>query len=257
MIPYLRSLTAFLYFWLMPPVTYLDTPSAEFESEYIRLRQTEGRLLSDAAILSLPEMHTGPLAPEWALRRDTCRRFAQYLLQTQLGGPLLDLGCGNGWFTRWLYAHTHLPVHGVDINQTELETANRLFGNEYVSFFYADIFQHAPAAAYPLVVINAAVQYFPDLSALIVRLRSLMAPGGEIHVLDSPFYSNAEEASAARKRTDAYYRGQNAHALTAYYHHHTFQAVSALGGEVLYHPLRGLRAKLVRRSPFPWIRFRS
>jgi hypothetical protein len=32
----------------------------------------------------LPEMHSGPFVQEWALRRDTCRRFAHYLQRHSL-----------------------------------------------------------------------------------------------------------------------------------------------------------------------------
>jgi trans-aconitate methyltransferase len=169
----------------------------------------------------------------------------------------MDLGCGNGWFSRWLYTYTQSNVQGIDVNQTELETADRLFANSAISFHYADIYEQVPGHSYGLIIINAAVQYFPDLPKLITYLRTLLSTGGEIHILDSPFYSDAEEAATARKRSAIYYADTQASGMASFYHHHTFDTVTELGGEVLYHPLRGLRARLVRRSPFPWIRFRA
>lgn len=226
-------------------------PFAERENLYLAVRAREGRRYADAEVRQLPYLPPAhPQYAEWRVRGQSGERLRRYL--GGRGRPLriLDLGCGTGWLTHALAAAGH-TVWGVDLNRPELEQGARVFGTgETLQFLYADVFDtRLPLADLDAVVIAAAGQYFPDLRALIGRLLALLRPGGEIHVLDTPFYTPATIA-AARARTRAYYAELGFPEMAAYYQHHlsgemaTFKAVER--NRAWYRRWPG------RTPPFPW-----
>ncbi len=253
---------------------YLSDPALYTEKEllYTEVRRREGRLLSDEAVRLLPEMpQSQPHAREWLRRRRTWHRFSGYL--SSFPGPqrLLDLGCGNGWMANRLAQHPGREVWAMDLNRAELEQGARLFGRDNLRFVYGDLLSLEPRNAAPdspsgmafqekfdVIVLAAAVQYFPDFEMLVATLRTLLKPGGEIHILDSPFYKNETEQAAARRRTAAYYAGLGVPQMAAYYHHHLGKSVEILGGEDLN---RGAHIRFLQKikwlPPFPWLRFKA
>jgi ubiquinone/menaquinone biosynthesis C-methylase UbiE len=174
----------------------------------------------------------------------------------------LDLGCGNGWLAHHLAALHEVAVYGVDLNQAELAQAARVFaGQPRLHFVYADVFTAAwPAQMCDLIIVASAIQYFPDLPALVRRLLALLTPRGEVHLLDSPLYHPAE-APAAQARTRAYYAGLGCADMAAAYHHHTFTELAPFAPELLYNPAAALNRFARRlgaaRSPFPWLRLKA
>jgi SAM-dependent methyltransferase len=245
-------------------VYYLSDPALyeEREARYFRVRARESRLYPDAVVRVLPEIdRSHALAKEWAARADSLSRLANYVARMQRGLDLLDLGCGNGWMTHQLAALPNVRAYGLDLNRRELTQAARVFlGQPRLKFIYADVFTAPlPVRSFHLIVLASVIQYFADLPALIRRLQTLCAPGGEIHVLDSPLYAPGEVA-AARQRTRDYYARQRLSAAADDYHHHTRQSLAPFQPDVLYDP----RAPLNRlaqwwwgeqpRSPFVWLR---
>ena len=102
-----------------------------------------------------------------------------------------------------------------------------------------------------------SIQYFPDLFALISRLRALLRVGGEVHILDSPLYA-APEKSAAAARSASYYDVHGVPEMNAFYHHHALEDLREIPYRVLHSPDRlttRLRVRLGRAplSPFPWV----
>ncbi len=239
-------------------VFFLSPEMPDFEQAYTAVREIEGRLLPDDLVRRLPDMPAGhPLQAEWNQRKPGSERLLHFFQKQKLPLHILDLGCGNGWFTHQLAHETHHQVLGLDVNRLELEQAARLFSSENCRFAYADVFAaELPAAAFDLVVCNASVQYFPDLSALVGRLSAITRPAATLHVLDSPFYPQAALA-AARERTIAYYREKGAPGMADFYFHHSVEAVESLGGKFLYRPKplinRVWKQVGFPQSPFPWL----
>jgi hypothetical protein len=105
------------------------------------------------------------------------------------------------------------------------------------------------------------VQYFADLSTLMERLFHYLGTQGEIHILDSPFYSD-RSLDAARERTRLYYEKMGFLPMAAYYYHHRFSELERYGPATLYDP-KAIRSRLGRfffgqdLSPFPWIRLKK
>ncbi len=245
-------------------VAFLSEPAryAQLETLYRAVREREGRVWVDADVVRLPHVPPGhPLAAEWQLRRRSADHLLDYLTRRARPQRLLDLGCGNGWLGNALASAGH-TVYAVDLNQHELAQGARVFGaNPRLRFLYADVFEAglplgAPPAKLDGIIVAAAVQYFPDLRALIERLFELLEPGGQIHFLDSPFYTPATVA-AARARTQAYYARIGFPQMLPFYQHHLSAALTTFN-PVRQNPqplgrLGRLLGRWLGRAPlFPW-----
>lgn len=231
-----------------------------FEGVYGVVRASEGRLLPDAVVRDLPEV--GPDHPhreEWRIRGDSLRRLVNHLAARSGAMTIVDLGCGNGWMSRHLADLPGARVLGVDIHRAELDQAVRLFGGQpELAFLAGDIFSlPIPAASLDIVVAASCIQYFPDLRALVRRLRELLAPGGELHLLDSPLYARGDQQAAAARSTE-YFRERGHSEMNDYYFHHCCDDLSGIPHRFLHDPDRPV-ARLTRRlgwtdrSPFPWV----
>ena len=100
---------------------------------------------------------------------------------------------------------------------------------------------------------NASIQYFSSIPVLLNKLKSILIPTGEIHILDSPFYYQ-NQVSAAADRSIEYYEKLEIPDMAQYYHHHGIEEVKQF--EVLYRPKSKWQKLWNKRdSPFPWLRF--
>ena len=246
-------------------VRYLSGQNAfqHFEELYLGVRDKEGRMFSDcdaAALPYLPKSH--PLRKEWLMRADSMKRFLEYLKDHPPQGPVLDLGCGNGWFSCKIAELTGENVIGLDVNSIELEQAARVFHGGNIRFCFGDIFEDIlEPQSFSLIILNASVQYFPDISALVNRCLYFLKGDGEIHILDTPFYNDERSAAEAAARTRKYYSGMGFPEMTSQYHHHPLNALNTTNNikvDVLYKNLKlktqPLKLLLRSPSPFPWIR---
>lgn len=244
---------------LQDAVYILTEINNEFESIYLKLREKEKRIYSDDELIKLPfASNSNPHKKEWNLRAKSFLRFKEYLKTKNENLNILDLGCGNGWFCGQLSKSFHHDFYCVDVNLTELKQAVRIFKSERIKFIYADIFNaEIPQASFNIITVNAAVQYFPDLKRLLNKLITLISENGEVHILDSPFYSNIEAVNA-KKRTMDYYSVLGFKEMADKYYHHTWNELSESNFEILYQPdsitNRIKRLFLKCNSPFPWIK---
>jgi ubiquinone/menaquinone biosynthesis C-methylase UbiE len=225
---------------------------------YIRVRQKEGRLYPDRIVANLPSVpESDPLEKEWQLRAASLGRLTAYLNVLPRPIRLLDLGCGNGWFSRHLSSLRDVTVWGMDRNMVELTQAARLFSRPNLLLLNADIFQSPfPDEAFDIILLASVVQYFPDLGALIGKLRRLLRPRGEVHIIDSPFYRTADLPSA-QERTRAYYSRLGFPAMADHYFHHSHAELEPFSPHCHYRP-DAVQAQLSRllgkpTSPFPWL----
>lgn len=228
----------------------------EFESFYIGVRKSENRLLSDQDVAGLPVLKSNPHAKEWKKRAPSSKRVTAYFMEKQ-SGDILDLGCGNGWFTAMLANNNKMEVVGMDVNLTEIKQAARVFYQPNLSFVYGDIFQSKfPNNTFDFITINAVIQYFENLNSLINSLFEILKPEGEIHFIDSPFYDQ-DELAGAKERTLKYYSDKGFPEMSQYYFHHSWSEISKLNPVFLYEYKRKNRIlRLFEKPdmPFPWIK---
>jgi ubiquinone/menaquinone biosynthesis C-methylase UbiE len=244
---------------LKDAVYILSEINNEFESVYLKVREKERRIYSDEELIKLPfASDTNPHKKEWDLRTKSFLRFKDYLVSKKENVNILDLGCGNGWFSGQLSKTFTNNFFCVDVNQGELKQGGKVYNSEKIKFIYADIFKaDIPSAFFDVIIINAAVQYFPDIKRLLEKLLNLIKENGEIHIIDSPFYSETE-VDYAKKRTIDYYRSIGCPEMTKNYFHHSFSELSEFNCEVLYNPKsfnkKVMRLFSIKDSPFSWIK---
>ena len=102
------------------------------------------------------------------------------LVEPTGGGAVIDLGCGSGELTRSLHERSGATkTVGVDSSARMLESAAPGDGVDYV---HADIREYEPAEPLDVVFSNAALQWLPGHRELFARIRSWLAPGGQLAV---------------------------------------------------------------------------
>lgn len=184
-------------------VYILTAPKSDFEQVYLDVRSKEHRLPDDSFVALLPVVpKTHPHAHEWQLRKRTADRFVTYL-QQHPKGSILEIGCGNGWFSH-IVSNYATAVTGLDVGITELEQAARCFSLPHLKFVCCTDWSVLPEQCFDIIVFNASYQYFVHDSAFWQSLYRLLRPQGEIHILDSPFY-HSDTQQEAHKRSESYF----------------------------------------------------
>jgi len=240
-------------------IYFLSEINNEFEKIYLKVREKENRIFSDDEVKKLPfASSSNPHKNERDLRAKSFQRFKEYLKTKKQNLNILDLGCGNGWFCGHLSRTFEHNFYCADVNMTELKQGRKVFNSEQIKFIYADVFNaEIHTASFDIITVNAAVQYFPDLKRLIERLLALIKENGEVHIIDSPFYSKSESISA-KKRTMDYYSSIGFSEMAEKYFHHTWDDISNFKFEILYQPdsLKNKIKQMISQkdSPFPWIK---
>ena len=231
-------------------------PDSVFERDYITLRWKEKRIYSDAELMQLPEISDEhPCYAEWQLRRQSAERLKEYIAAKSAPQKILEIGCGNGWLSHLMAKIPRTRVTGCDINFTELQQAARVFGHlPNLRFVYGSVNTEIFGdVQYDCIVCAASIQYFPCLHALMQDILPLLKPGGEIHIVDSPFYA-PEEKAEAYERSKAYYTSLGFPEMAKQYFHHTHDELTAFNPTMLYKPSRWKKIFSRQVNPFPWIR---
>jgi ubiquinone/menaquinone biosynthesis C-methylase UbiE len=225
-----------------------------FSEQYIALRRKETRIYTDSEVLLLPEISGDHMhAKEWQIRKRSCSRLMNYLRQRG-SLKILEVGCGNGWLSHQLSTLPGSHVTGMDINELELNQAKRVFFDyKNLSFIYEDLRHLSGNASFDIVVFAASIQYFKSLDETInIALKSL-GRGGELHIIDSPFY-NLKDIAGARNRTKEYFSKTGFHEMENYYFHHSIESLQGFHYTFLHNPY-SLGNKFFRnRNLFFWVR---
>ncbi len=226
----------------------------KFEQLYIALREKECRVYTDEQVARLPIIESSHIhSAEWAIRKRSAARLLNYLRKKNWSLTILETGCGNGWLCHRLGDLPGSMITGLDINEFELNQAKRVFENRTNIHFRAGDIMNAPSNdKMDIVIFAASIQYFPSLNQTIGKALSILNPGGEIHILDSPFYYNAEIAPA-EQRSDTYYRSVGYGGMAKFYFHHSIEALENYNYKILFNPIRTVNKLLRRKDLFPWI----
>ena len=204
--------------------------------------------------MALPEIRKNhPHYGEWLVRKKSCQRLIHYLAAKKSRLHILEIGCGNGWLSAQLADMPRSEVIGSDINWLELQQAARVFSKKpKLKFIYGDIRSGMlQDLKFDVIVLAASMQYFPALHEIMDCALPQLYPGGEIHILDSPFYEPSR-IGAAGKRTLAYYKALGFPEMAAHYHHHCFDELKPFHYKILSNPL-SFRNRFFGKNPFPWV----
>ena len=224
-----------------------------FETLYLKIRKLENRVYTSEQVAKLPYLKgTTAHSKEWKLRAKSAKRFGEYLAKNSFKS-LLEIGCGNGWFSNYCSTFVDFTV-GTDVNTTELNQAISVFKKANLTFIEADIFEETDfEESFDVVVFNASIQYFPGFDLLIQRVKRFLKPNGEIHIIDSPFYEK-EVLEEAKKRTISYYQKMNVPEMSELYFHHLLDDVADFDQLHVPHQTKLNRLLKGKDSPFCWYR---
>lgn len=235
---------------------YLLCKIDESRSElYNLLRENERRVFTVYEVKNLPKVDSShPHFKEWKVKEKSFKRIISYLSTTNKK-RILDLGCGYGWFSAKLASKFPERIFfAVDINKKELEIGAEAFQLLNLYFILGDIFlKEFDDYEFDVIILNSSVQYFPDIDVLLNRLKKLLSDQGEIHIIDSPFYSKKELISA-KERTKKYYENQGFVEMEKYYFHHSYANLEKENWTFLYKPSILKKIFNSKNSPFPWVR---
>ncbi len=186
----------------------------DFARDYAAHRQAEGRGYSGDALLALPYLQTEPLARQWAVRARTFEAFLARLIRTAAAQgrrlDVLDLGAGNGWLSYRIALEGHRAtaldirddhIDGLGASKPFLKRADGRMRTLVAPFEEIP----APDASFDVAVFNASLHYAIDLSAVLKEAARVVRPGGQLAILDSPFYRRDADglAMAAEKAAEA------------------------------------------------------
>jgi ubiquinone/menaquinone biosynthesis C-methylase UbiE len=226
-----------------------------FGEYYIAARQKENRIYSDEQVKRLPDIENSNIhSAEWKLRKQSSERLIRYLKNKHLPMQILEVGCGNGWLSHKLAQIEKSVVTGIDINKIEINQAKIVFQEKSNLFFISNNIESiSHAVKYDVVVFAASLQYFFSLKETIGDVLLRLKKNGEIHILDTHFYSPAD-SEKARNRSQIYYRSIGLKEMADYYFHHSSQSLNKFCFSYLYNP-KDIKNKILgSNNPFPWIR---
>ncbi len=226
-----------------------------FEEVYLRLRHKEGRVYSDEQVANLPEItKTDSHYDEWRMRQISSRRLLKYLLDKKNPMDILEVGCGNGWLSARLSVIPSVHITGIDVNIEELNQAKRVFSKtKNLSFCACDLRDELlKNRHFDMIVFAASIQYFSSLPAILNQALSHLKQGGEIHIIDSPFYKQ-NDLAAAKQRSQAYYESMNASEMADHYFHHCLDELKSFKYKIISNPFSASRHFRKNKNPFYWI----
>lgn len=235
-----------------------DESFREFEQLYIGLRNDEQRIYSDEEVAWLPDVDENHVhKKEWKIRKASAEKLVQYLKHKKRPLKILEVGCGNGWLSYHLSQIGSCEVTGLDINWFELQQAQRVFAAiPNLRFIYGDINSSLlESEKFDVIVFAASIQYFPLFKEVINKMLGHLNKTGELHIVDSRFYSE-NEIKEAEQRSREYFQRSGHDGMCALYFHHSLEDLSTFNFSFLYNPHSTLNKILKKKSPFHWIRIK-
>lgn len=238
-------------------LTVLDP--AAFEKMYLAVRKKEKRIYTDAQVALLPLIHsTHPHFKEWQIRMRSAKRLVNYLRQKKKALSVLEIGCGNGWLAAKIATIPTATIIGADVNNEELEQAKRVFAKKQNLQFENGSLEDILLSGkkFDIVVFAASLQYFSSFHKALSAAENLLNENGEIHILDTHFYTIAAMPDA-KQRTEKHFASLGYSRMAGYYFHHLWEDVKKYYYQLLFDPA-SLKNKITgNKDPFPWIVIRK
>ena len=228
---------------------------AAFEELYLKARKHENRIYTDKEVALLPNFYLDhPHEKEWKIRKHSCQQLIDYLTNKKTPLEILEVGCGNGWLSAKLSSVFASHVKGIDINSVEITQAKRVFTKtrnlEFINCSLED--ELLNKYKFDIIVFAASIQYFSSLKDILKKSFSYLKPGGEVHIIDSPFYEQ-NEIEAAGQRSKKYYTSIGFPEMNDHYFHHSLEEIRIFPYKTLYNPNSFFNSLKKNKNPLYWL----
>jgi SAM-dependent methyltransferase len=164
---------------------------ARFVADYETVRRAEGRFSARASYYrALPFRDlSGRFSADWKIRAASFRAL-QRLLPAE--SNVLDVGAGNGWLSNRLSSGGH-QVCAVDllVNPEDGLGAWKFYETKFVPVQAEFIHLPLPDASVNVVIFNASLHYSESYEETLRESFRVLAPHGNIIIMDSPVYHDA------------------------------------------------------------------
>jgi len=97
------------------------------------------------------------------------------------GDKLLDIGCGDGFFTNAFYGSSCSTIDAVDIEESAIKTAKELNNNKNINYLVLDATSEPfPSKSYDAIIFDGAIGHFAeaDMAKLIEKISNSLAKNG-------------------------------------------------------------------------------
>lgn len=75
---------------------------------------------------------------------------------------VLDIACGDGFFTKQFYASTGADVVGIDFDPEAIKFARRIHNHKLVSYVVGDVRTGLQAGSFDVITFDAAIEHFTE-----------------------------------------------------------------------------------------------
>lgn len=96
---------------------------------------------------------------------------------------VLDVGCGTGAITKDIAEYVEYVV-GIDNTEKFIQGGREMYRNPNMELLAVDLFKYEPEEKFDLIVSARTMQWLSDVPKALIKLKSLLKPGGTVSVLD-------------------------------------------------------------------------
>eukprot|EP01133_Synstelium_polycarpum_P018964 gene18964-22701_t len=143
---------------------------------------------------------------------DSIRKRQLQLLPDLKGANALDLGCGNGWFSKEAFKRGAASIVGFDISTRMIARANEVNADERASFRVGDLetIDLPDTPTYDLCHSTFAFHYIVAMERLFQRIHKSLKPGGVmVFSVMHPVASSSREHDFKYDDDGPYWRMEN------------------------------------------------
>jgi SAM-dependent methyltransferase len=127
------------------------------------------------------------------------------LLAMRPQAHVLELCCGDGFYTWHFFSARAASVLAVDIDPSVIESAQRNYRRDNVEFRVVDIVKNMPEGTYDNIVWDSALEYFEaaEINVLMKQISQRLAPDGVLsgHVIIQEKFNEGQKF-AFRSKSD-------------------------------------------------------